>query len=919
MYLRTLGSLALDGSTFTRPKPLILLSYLALEGTQTRQQAAEVLFSQAGDRLSSLRTTIRRLRSEAPETLRVDRHHLRTSVTCDAQVLLAHLDAHHLQAGVELYAGPFLADVSLPDWGVELENWVYSTREFIARRVRAALLTLAERQAAQGQFGPAALLAERAAWLPGAPEPEPDDLTTLRLLLTAGKSALLSRLEPLGQQDGVAWTVTAAEARERLRQPSASPASLVGPGTPQPLTSFVGRQTERTELARTLDRPEVRLLTLVGPGGIGKTRLALEVAAAARTPQDLIFVSLETLPPTLELLPGAVAQALHVPLPAQLPPFEALLTMLEGRQTLLLLDSAEHLLEGASYLSRLLRACPALKVLVTSRERVGLTEEWVMPIGGLDLAAPDLPFDEAIRRESVALFVQRARRAKLTFRLTPEDLPAVRQISRLVGGSPLGLELAAAWVRVLPVAEIASELGRSLDFLQTADQDVPPRHHSLRAIFDQSVERLTRAERRTLARLSVFEGGFDREAALAVAGASLMTLARFVDKSLVRTAFNGCYDLHVLLHQFTSELLARDPALDAATRRDRRDHVLAFCRRASEALRTATDEGLWTARLDQQLDNLRISLKEWLDLGETEALLTCLNALRPYWARAGRTREALDWYGRALQHPAPLNPAAREQALAVSGELSYYLGQWAEAEHLLRAALLSREARGVQAPLQHLHLGLVLFADGQLNAALAEYEVALAGFREGGQPDGVAAALNNLGDLHRRLGNVRAALESYQQALKVKEASGGDPDTVLLNLGALVRETGDHAAAQWALHRAFEGIVQRKFALLLSPVLEELGRLAWDMGHPARAAALLGAAGGPHQRRAGDRTSAGDSGLASVTVLIRERLGEVAFAARWAEGAAMTSDQLLHFVLSGGLVPGGQEPHPPVARSELSC
>ncbi|WP_407572961.1 tetratricopeptide repeat protein [Deinococcus altitudinis] len=908
MDLRTLGTLALEGSTFTRPKPLILLSYLALEGTQTRQQAADVLFSQAGDGLSSLRTTIRRLRSEAPDTLEVKRHLLRTTVMCDAQALLAHLDAHDLQAGVDLYTGAFLADVTLPDWSVELENWVYSTREFIAQRVRGALLTLAERQAAQGQFGPAAALAERAAWLPGAPDPEREDLSTLRLLLTAGKSPLLSRLEQLEREYGASWTVSTDEARARLLRPPTAVSSWVSSGPQQPLTSFVGRQTERAELARTLDRPEVRLLTLMGPGGIGKTRLALEVVAAASSHQELVFVSLETLPSSLELLPGAVAQALRVPLRPDLPPFEALLAILEGRSTLLLLDSAEHLLDGASYLSRLLRACPALKVMVTSRERIGLTEEWVMPLSGLDLAAPGLPFDDALRQESVALFAQRARRAKLTFRLTPADLPAVRQICQLVDGSPLGLELAAAWVRVLPIKEIASELRRSLDFLQATDQDVPPRHHSLRAIFDQSVERLTRSERQTLAQLSVFGGGFDREAALAVAGATLMTLARFVDKSLVRTALSGCYDLHVLLHQFTSELLARDTALEASTRQRRRDHVLAFCRRASEALRESSDEGAWTARLDQQLDNLRISLREWLDLGDIETLLTCLNTLRPYWARVGRTREALEWYTLALRLGAPLRPELREQALAVSGELSYYQGQWTEAEQYLRAALLSRDARGAPSPLQHLHLGMTLFASGNLSGALTEYETALDGFTESGQTNGVAAALNNLGEIHQKLGNVASALQCYQQALKAKQASGGDLDTVLLNLGALARGSGDHAAAQNYLRQAFEGIMHRNFVLLILPTLEELACLAWDLRRPVRAAVLLGATEAQRHRQAGDQAPPGQAELAAVTAQVRENLGEDAFAARRAEGSEMTSDQLVQFVLSDDSVRGDNMP-----------
>ncbi|MBL8130670.1 MAG: protein kinase, partial [Anaerolineae bacterium] len=347
--------------------------------------------------------------------------------------------------------------------------------------------------------------------------------------------------------------------------------SLIRSNLPPQTTAFVGREQEIEVLLRLLGEPETRLVTLLAPGGMGKTRLALEVAArivqasanhstsrALRFPDGASFVELAPLDDASLIVP-AVADAVGCSFQADgRSPTDQLLDFLSEKRMLLVLDNFEHILDGALLVGDLLRRAPKMRFIATSRVRLNLQEESLFRIEGLTFPEWDTP-EDALEYAAVKLFMQGARRALPGFTLTADDLPFVSQICRLVEGMPLGLLLAAAWLDNLTLAEIAQEIRRGLDILATEARNVPERQRSMRAVFDYSWNLLQEDERLILMQLSVFRGGWTREAAQEVAGASLRHLTTLVSKSLVRRdAASGRYAMHELLRQYLEARLTSD-------------------------------------------------------------------------------------------------------------------------------------------------------------------------------------------------------------------------------------------------------------------------------------------------------------------------------------------------------------------------
>jgi predicted ATPase len=562
MRIRTLGGLSLEGAAFTRPKPLLLLAFLAVEGLQPRRHVAELFWPEARDGMKSLTVALTHLRRGAPGAVESDGRRVWTSLPCDAVELRDLLERGRREEAAANYGGPFLHGFEAVRLGVELEEWLHATREAIAVRVQRTLLDLALDDSARSRFGRAARRAEPAVGL-AASAAEPEDLARLHTVLLAGRSPLAAAVRAEAAEYDVSLVASSEEARSRLVAQAPADVPLPPIDLPRHRTAFVGRRRELDHIRTAVTRAACRLLTLVGPAGVGKSRLALQAARTLRRSDAFAairFVRLDGLTSVAEV-PGAIVAALGLGAPHGVVPFDAAAAAIERRRLLLVCDGVEHVLDGSDVLGRLLDRCPNLTLLVTSRERLHLDGERVLPVDGLAYpATTEVGLDAARRFDAIRLFLRRARGVRPDFVLRAEDLPHLLRVCRGVDGHPLGLELAAAWVRVTSVPAVADAVLRDPDLLRTATRDVPERHRSVRAAFESSWRALDASECRLLVRLAVLRKGFDLEAAAAVAGATLPALASLVDKSWLRVDGAGRYTRHPLIHHFTRSKLRDAPA-----------------------------------------------------------------------------------------------------------------------------------------------------------------------------------------------------------------------------------------------------------------------------------------------------------------------------------------------------------------------
>lgn len=563
---------------------------------------------------------------------------------------------------------------------------------------------------------------------------------------------------------------------------------MAPPKLPQPTTPFVGRQHELAEIARLLDDPDCRLLTLVGPGGIGKTRLALEVVRPLAFADGIRFVDLQPIS-TSELLITTIANALGILLSGAQAPHEQLLNYLGDRDLLLLLDNFEHLWDSVDLLADILNSAPGVKLLVTSREALNVPEEWVWQVEGLQV--PDALSDDSIEIYSaVQLFVSVVQRLRQDFTLAGQE-SSIRRTCQLVEGMPLALEMAASWIKVLSCAEIAGEIQRSLDFLTTSMRNVPERHRSMEAVFDHSWCLLSEAERQVFPRLSVFRGGFRREAAEQVAGASLKALASLVDKSFLRVDISGRYRIHELLRQYGGEQLARS-GNPAATHEahcayyseflDRRELDLKG-RRQVEALN----------EIEADFENVRAAWHWSLERRNDKAINQSIESLALYCEMRSRFHEADALFQPARQTFAPV---PGEEPPPVWGRvLSHAVGPWGEDKAVQRERYETALAIALRSGNQ-VERGYCLWRLGELangnreGCALEEgsedfagvvslLEQSLANFTKAQDHFYVAKVLNEIGLCHRERGQLEKAIGFHQRSLDLR------------------REIGDERSAAW--------------------------------------------------------------------------------------------------------------------------
>lgn len=446
---------------------------------------------------------------------------------------------------------------------------------------------------------------------------------------------------------------------------------------PEQLTELIGRDTELADAKRLLS--ETRLLTVLAPGGTGKTRLAIQAAAdlATEYPDGVFFIGLADLSSSGDIL-QTVAEEVGVAYSSDEDPQTQLLKYLGPRRQLLVFDNFEHLSEGTPIVSEILRAAPHVKVIATSRSKLNLTGEAVMSLVGLSTRW-DTP-EAALQTSGVRLFLDAAHRSNPGLTLDAGDLEPLAEILRLTGGMPLGILLAAAWVDILSIPDIATEIAKSLDFLETTLGDVPDRHRSIRAVFDYSWGLLNSAEKEAFAALSVFRGGFTKEAAESVAGASLRDLANLASKSLlVPRPDTGRYTIHELLRQYAEAELASLASADRTVRDSHADYYGDLCERAVE-LFSLGEQIRALKTIEEDLDNIRQAWRHQIGTRNAKGLRKMVVGLwlvheSRGWLQAGLALfgEALDGLGDETSDPAL--GASRAFVVAMHGAFASMLGQ----------------------------------------------------------------------------------------------------------------------------------------------------------------------------------------------------------------------------------------------------
>jgi predicted ATPase len=715
-------------------------------------------------------------------------------------------------------------------------------------------------------------------------------------------------------------------------------------------TCFIGREKEMEEVKRLL--PTTPLMTLSGMGGSGKTRLALQAAAdlLEAYSDGVWLVELAALEEPL-LVPQAVATALGVPERPGRPLTATLIEHLRSRSLLLILDNCEHLLAACAQLvDALLRACPSVRILATSRERLGLTGERVYPVPSLSLppvvdgaakpgpAGPSTsgdPPSALLESEAVCLFVERAVYIQPLFTLTEQNAVAVARLCQRLDGIPLALELAAARVKAMPVEQLAARLDDAFRLLTGGSRTALPRQQTLRALIDWSYDLLSEAERALLQRLSVFAGGWSLEAAEAVCtnaecrmqnaglGSDASTsiphsafcilhsdevfdlLTSLVEKSLVVYEERDGEPRYRLLE--TVRHYGRDRLLESGKGEAVRDRHFAYFLRLSEQDAPAYpgQAGIdWLERLEKEHDNLRAALA-WRLAGRdsAEGGLRMVVALWCFWMVRGHLVEGHQWVQNALENRHPASRLLRARALLASGFLAWFRGEFAAAQQVCQESLALWREEGDRAGMAFaLALaGIAAYHAGSGARAVALMEECLAHARDGAAKWPEQLALLTLGSVARDEGDLEKAAALMQEGLELVRELGERVGIAygLRGLGDLRALQGHHEQALTCYAESltqFQGIGERRG---IAHALDGLAKLACLRGRARQAAELYGAAQVLRDAVGAGLTAPERRDQAIHLDLTRAALGDASFAAAWAEGQTLSLEEAIDLALEG--------------------
>ena len=643
------------------------------------------------------------------------------------------------------------------------------------------------------------------------------------------------------------------------------PSKAIPNNLPGHRTTFVGRQKEIDQLEEMLTDRTNRLLTLLGPGGIGKSTLSIHVAQRALDREEfkdgIFFIPLAHLTQADHIV-SAIAQKLNFSFYGNADPEDQLLAYLSSKQMLLILDNFEHLQMGASMASKMIEQTKHLRLLITTRERLQVAGECLLEISGLTY--PDdqsaIQPNEIRACDSVKLFIQLAKRLRTDYNPADEELVEIGQICQLLNGIPLAIELSAPWIRLYSPKQIVDEISKSVDFLSSDLNDVTERHQSIRAVFEQSWSLISDEERQIFAALSVFQGGFSTDAAVDIAQTAPSMLISLMDKSFITSQQHGRLNIHELLRQFGAEKLASHPKRLKNARARHGQFFLSKLSASSDDMKNANQKN----RIDEiqsDLENNRAAWDWGIENQEIEPIEWALDSLFYFFDIESRISEGTEMFENAN--------SMTDKALAIRiaprlGWFVFRLGQFERAEKLFKESLhlaeenrLEREiaftsnylgilkrVKGEKKFAEALHtrdlqistelqdtfgiarasnnLGIVKQEQGLYDDAKILYQEGLTLFETLGNQLGISKAYNNLGVIERLQGNALGAQELYEKTIDIDRAIGDQfgISITLLNLGNTARDLGDSEKAKMHYEEALEiaETIGEKFsiAILLS-------------------------------------------------------------------------------------------------------
>ena len=846
-------------------KAIALLAYLAVaEQPQSRAVLATLLWPESDETRgrSALRRTLTALNNGiGKEWLTADRNTIalpkQLDLWLDVQEWRQLLDAcgaevdeaelanclSFLQEAVTLYRGDFLEGFTLFD-SAEFDEWQAFHTESYRQELAGALALLGRCYETQGDFEAAIQIGRR--WSALDPLQEAAHQALMRLYAKAGqRSAALRQYEEcvriLANELGVMPQQKTSDLYEQIVAGTVVQQRVtVVPAAPQPtirlprqLTSFVGREEELAEIDAVLAGKRGRLATIIGPGGTGKTRLALEAATRrqAMYAHGVFFVPLAPVN-SADYLLATLADVLEFSFYGGRGGYEEqkmqLLDFLREKEMLLVLDNFEHLLDGVALIDEVLKAASGIQMLVTSQERLNLLGESLVEIYGLQ--CPQGRPEDMGSCSAVALFVQRASLVNSDFLLTDEVKPSVARICRLVSGLPLGLELASSWVRMLSCEEIAAQIESDLDFLATSLRNIPPRHRSLRAVFEHSWRLLSHREQEILGKLAVFRGGFDAVAAKEIAGALLSHLLTLTDKSLLQRGEDGRYAIPEVLRQYALERF--DKPVQAAVEREHGEYFGRFLQ-ARERVLMGEGQTQALGQISAEIENIR-QMWRWAIAQRDEAVLDqSLEGLYRFYQTRSWFQEGAEMLGQVVGL-AVAGSLLQGRALSRQGRLLVRLSQLDKGQAVLQQGLAILQSLNVPrevAPILSV-LGVIAEMQGDYVTAREWQEQSRTIYHEIGEVGGEANGLLRLGNVAYTLGKFDEARRYYGQSLLLRERTGDRRGIALClnNLGSVADTVGKYEEA-WPLYResvAIKREIGDRRGLAYS--LNNLGHLGWLVG-----------------------------------------------------------------------------------------